>query len=506
MKKKNNHNLLNTRPSKTVTVNLGIDLKFKLALSLHQQQRLQEAKVLYESILTANPSHAETSHLLGMLISQMGNQERAIELISNAINLDPDNSNYYNNRGLIFQKLTLYKDALNDFEKSILLDSKLAQAHCNMGNTFQELQKFNDALACFNTAISLQPDYADAYFNRGNLHIILQNIKNAIEDFDQALRLFPGDADYMYNKSIALLLDGQYEMGWKLYESRWDRQATLHHRRQFSTPLWLGQHSIRFKSILIYAEQGLGDSIQFIRYIPMLVELGAVVFIEIQPPLFELFQSITGVSKWIKKGDQLPSFDFHCPLMSLPLAFKTKLENIPFSKNYLVTDKTKVSFWENKLGYKKRPRIGIAWSGSSIHKNDHNRSISLAAFSLMLCEDVDFYSLHKDYRAHDVEFLSKHPKIIDYSYELSDFSDTASLIELMDLIITVDTSIAHVSGALGKLTWVLLPHDCDFRWLLHREDSPWYESVKLFRQKSYRNWEQTLLDVGLKLKNFIADL
>ena len=483
---------------------LPVDTQFHLAVSFHQQGRFKDAAKLYDSVVLSNPLHDEAWHMYGLVANQLGNHKQAIEAITKAINLDSKKAKYFNNRGLIHQQLLQFTEALDDFQESLQLDPNLAQAHCNKGNILQELHRYDEAKDSISTAIHIDPQYADAYFNRGNLWVILKNIEKAIEDFDRALSLFPRDADYTYNKSMALLLNGQYRLGWELYESRWHRASSKHHKREFSAPLWLGNESIKDKKILLYAEQGLGDTIQFIRYVPMVVKLGAQVFVEIQSPLMHLFQCIEGVTTWSKKGDSLPYFDFQCPLMSLPLAFKTQLDNIPYSKNYLSCDPAKTTVWRNKLGTKKRPRIGIAWSGSSIHKNDQNRSILLSSFKSIFCDGADFYSLQIEYRTHDIDFINENPKIIDFSNELEDFSDTACLCNSMDLIITVDTSVAHLSAALGKSTWVLVPHNPDFRWFNDRQDSPWYPSIQIFRQNSFDSWSQTLSQINQELTKFIA--
>jgi len=483
---------------------VSMQTQFLLAVSFHSQGRWQDAAILYDSIIAAQPAHADASHMRGLLDAQLGDQAQAVMRISQAIALNATKSAYFNNRGLAFLAQQNYAEALDDFQQAITLEPGLAQAHCNLGNVLQELLRFEEALICFDRAIKLQPDYADAYFNKGNLWVIFKRLDKAIEDFDRALVFSPDDADYKYNKSIALLTNGQYESGWELHESRWDRLSTKHHRRQFSATLWLGRENIKNKKILLYAEQGLGDSIQFIRYVPMVIELGAQVFVEIQSPLIQLFKGMEDAITWIKKGEALPLVDFHCPLMSLPLAFKTRLDSIPSFPSYLSCDQTKREVWENKLGPKNKPRIGVAWSGSSTHKNDQNRSIPLSIFKSIISDGAVFYSLQNEYRTHDIEFIQDHPEIIDFSYDLQDFSDTACLCILMDLIITVDTSVAHLSGALGKPTWVLVSHHPDFRWFNDRQDSPWYPSMKLFRQNTFHDWNQTLSQVSLELNKFIA--
>ena len=492
--------MVKTKPASAVSLHT----QFQMAVSFHSQGRWQDAAVLYDSIIAAQPGHADTWQMRGMLHAQAGEHAQAVKLISQAISLDPTKSAYFNNRGLAFLAQQRLTEALADFQQAIALEPNLAQAHCNLGNVLQELHRHKEAVACFDRAIDLQPDYADAFFNKANLWVMLKRPDKAIEDFDRALGFSPNDADYKYNKSIALLTNGQYESGWEFHEARWDRASTKHLRRQFSATLWLGREDIKNKKILLYAEQGLGDTIQFIRYLPMVIELGAQVFVEIQSPLFHLFKGMEYSITWIKKGEALPIVDFHCPLMSLPLAFKTELNNIPSFPSYLSSDHAKKKVWENKLAPKNKPRIGIAWNGSSTHKNDQNRSISLAVFKSIISDDAVFYSLQNEYRTHDIKFILDHPEIIDSSDQLQDFSDTASLCDLMDLIITVDTSVAHLSGALGKSTWVLVPHNPDFRWFVDRQDSPWYPSIKLFRQNSFRNWNQTLAELSLELKKFIA--
>lgn len=489
-----------TKPA--VTANLH--MQFQLAVSFHRQQRWKEAAVLYESIIAAQPGHADALHMSGWLYAQAGDHVQAVKRITQAIAINANQSAYFNNRGLAYQAQQLFEKALDDFQQAIELQPNLAQAHCNLGNVLQELQRHQEALPFFDRAIELQPEYADAYFNRGNLWVETKNLDKAIEDFDRALCISPNDADFRYSKSIALLTAGQYELGWELHEARWQRISTKHLNRQFSTPLWLGNESIKNKRILLYAEQGLGDSIQFIRYVPMVIKLGATVFVEVQPQLIQLFQEIQDDIHWIKKGAKLPSVDFQCPLMSLPRAFKTNLFSIPSFPSYLSVNKTKKKYWENKLGLKNKPRIGLVWSGSLIHKNDQNRSISLATFKAIISDKADFYSLQNQYRNNDAKLIHENPKIIDYADELNNFSDTAALCALMDLIITVDTSVAHLSGALGKLTWLLLPFIPDFRWLNDRNDSPWYPSVRLFRQNSFNDWPETLAQLNLELKKFIA--
>ena len=276
----------------------------------------------------------------------------------------------------------------------------------------------------------------------------------------------------------------------------------------FSQPLWLGQaefggiEGLAGKTILVHSEQGLGDTIQFSRYLPLLAEHGARVVFELPAALFGALRGVTGVSDFVVKGQTLPAADFHCPLLSLPLAFKTTLESIPSPGPYLKADALKVKQWSERLGLKSRPRIGLVWSGNAQHKNDHNRSISLELLLSQLPDRFDWVSLQREVRDADRQALELHPSIRHFGTELADFTDTAALCELMDLVISVDTSVAHLSGALGRPTWVLLPNVPDWRWLLDRDDSPWYACIKLYRQREPSEWSPVIARVALALSQF----
>ena len=279
-----------------------------------------------------------------------------------------------------------------------------------------------------------------------------------------------------------------FENGWELYEWRWKRENFTSRKRNFSQPLWLGVESLANKTILLHAEQGLGDTIQFCRYIPLVKKLGARVLLEVPKPLMELLEDFEGVDELLEAGKKLPEFDYQCPLLSLPLSFKTELNAIPSPTPYLQSNAEKIMVWSQRLGAKSKHRIGLVWSGSTIHKNDSNRSLALADLINYLPQNFEYVSLQKEVRERDNEVLAN-SAIKNYSQQLIDFTDTAALCDLMDLVISVDTSVAHLAAALGKPTWILLPFISDWRWMLDREDSPWYESVKLYRQGEDREWE-----------------
>lgn len=301
-----------------------------------------------------------------------------------------------------------------------------------------------------------------------------------------------------YNRSLALLAAGDFENGWREYESR--RQCTLREVlqvvRDFPQPLWLGEESIAGKRLLLYGEQGLGDTLQFCRYAVLAAARGAIVLLEVPRSLCGVLANLAGVSQLIAAGDPLPPFNYQCPLMSLPLAFKTTLDTIPATP-YLRSDPERVDRWRVLLGVRSRPRVGIVWSGS-VNKTIFHRSIPLAEYITHLPRGYEYFSLQKDVRDGDRKMLrSRH--VISFDDALLNFADTAALCECMNLVLSIDTSLAHLSGALGRPTWVLLPFLADWRWLLGRDDSPWYPTMKLYRQTSRDRWSDVFARVAADL-------
>jgi hypothetical protein len=299
---------------------------------------------------------------------------------------------------------------------------------------------------------------------------------------------------------------GDFERGLAKYEWRWKNDLLELRGRDFAQPLWLGEGKIADKSILLHSEQGLGDTIQFCRYAPLVAARGARVLLEVPAPLHTLMTSLHGVGQIVSRGEALPDFDLQCPLLSLPLAFGTEIETIPSSVPYLQALPADVEKWRERLEHSPRPRIGLAWSGRSAHKNDHNRSISLIALLPLLNVGATFVSLQKDVRPGDAKVLGQRPDILDYGEALNDFSDAAALIANLDLVISVDTSVAHLAGALAKPVWALLPYVPDWRWLLDREDSPWYPTARLFRQDETRAWGNVIVSVHGALNDFASSI
>ena len=292
-----------------------------------------------------------------------------------------------------------------------------------------------------------------------------------------------------------MLSKGDFERGWQAYENRWNINDydILLGKRFFRVPLWLGKETIKGKTILLYGEQGLGDFIQFSRYAKLVADMGAKVILETPESLFELMKNLAGVSQLVMKGQELPPFDYQCPLLSLPLAMKTTLATIPTAGSYLRSNCEKVNRWQLRLGEKRKKRVGIAWSSTSGFKNDALRSLKLDDFVKALPpEEFEYICLQKELKEQDREFFQGYKNIQFYGQELNNLDDTAALIECIDLVVSTCTSIPHLSAALGKETWILLSYVPDWRWLLDREDSPWYPSVRLFRQQLIGDWNGVL--------------
>ncbi|MEI7668780.1 MAG: hypothetical protein WCJ33_01700 [Pseudomonadota bacterium] len=306
-------------------------------------------------------------------------------------------------------------------------------------------------------------------------------------------------AEEKFQLSLQKLVQGEHEEGWRLYEYRWQRKNA--EIRKFNKPVLLGKEDIRGITILLHFEMGLGDTIQFCRYAKIVADMGANVILEVQKPLMRILKNFDKRIRLIGAGEELPEFDYHTPLMSLPLACKTTLKTIPADIPYLFANVENQKIWRERLGAKTKPRIGLVWSGNPTHENDHNRSMNIKFFAPLLALDFEFHSLQKEIRADDEEFR-KATKIISHTDYLHDFLDTASLVNEMDLVISVDTSIAHLTGAMGKKLWLIIPFIPDFRWFLAREDSPYYPTARIFRQEKPMDWEGIIKRISNQLDTY----
>jgi hypothetical protein len=364
------------------------------------------------------------------------------------------------------------------------------------------LKRFEEALACCDRAAALQPNLPKAHYNRGNALRMLGRFEEAVASYQRECAARPDFAEAHYNEALCRLLIGDLRRGWDEHEWRWRTKELGQGRRDFPQPLWAGGEEIAGRTILIHAEQGFGDIIQFCRYVRLVADRGARVILEVPPALYELMGSLRGAAQVVCTGHPLPRFDLHCPLLSAPRAFGTDLASIPAAMPYLRAAEERKAHWSARLGPRTRPRIGIAWSGYQAHKNDHNRSIALDAFSSIFAgSEVSLVSVQREVRDADAATLRERSDVLHFGDELTSFADTAALISALDLVVSVDTGVAHLAGALAKPVWVLLPFIPDWRWLLDRDDSPWYPTVRLFRQDAMCAWDPVFARVRAALRD-----
>ena len=478
-----------------------VDAYYNRGNALRELKQLEAAVASYDTAVAIKLDHAAAYYNRGLTLEDLKRTDAAVASYDKAIATRPDFAEAYCNRGNALTDLKQLDAAVASYDKAIAIKPDFVDAYYNRGMALKELRQLDAAVASYDRAVAIKPDFAEAYCDRGNVLRDLKQLDAAVASYDKAIAQEFAEANW--NKSLTLLLAGDFKNGWVSHEWRWKCASFTTPRRNFRQPLWLGKESIAGKTILLHSEQGLGDTIQFCRYVKLVSDLGARVVLEVDKSLASLLEELAGVSELIVRGDALPFFDYHCPLLSLPLAFKTELSTIPCSAKYISTDALKMTHWKNKLDVKTKPRVGLAWSGSTWHKNDHNRSIFLSELMHRLPSGFQYVSLQKETRQIDKLTLESNPHIIRFGGELNDFTDTAALCELMDVVISVDTSVAHLAGALGTPTWILLPFIPDWRWLLDRDDSPWYTSVKLYRQPTIGDWNSVFAKVGSDLAGVV---
>jgi tetratricopeptide (TPR) repeat protein len=472
---------------------------------LQDLARLDDALASFEAAIALKPDYAEAHNNRGVVLQKLKRVVDAAASFETAISLKHDSAVAYNNRGNLAKDLRNLASAVADFDRAIALRPAYAAAHYNRGIALHELRRFDDALTSFDTAIALQPDYAEAYNNRGLLLQELKRPEDAIASFERTIALTPNCAEAYSNQSMCLLQTGQLERGWRLYEWRKKLEQPIGNR-SFAKPLWLGKDDISNRTLFAHWEQGLGDTIQFSRFGELLKARGTKVVMSVQEPLYRLFKQMSPGIQIIHEHDVPTAFDYHCPLMSLPLALGTTLDTIPARQAYLFADESLRNAWRSRLPPKTKPRIGIVWCGSTTHKNDRHRSIDLPALAPLFSANVHWISLQKELKEGDIALLARTDHVVSRSEELTDFSETAAIVDLLDLVISVDTSVAHLAGAMGKPVWILLPYNSDWRWFLDRGDSPWYPTARLFRQDSTRSWGGVIAHVRGALDEFVRSL
>jgi len=510
---------------------------------------LNRAERLCAGILEHQPDNFDALHLLGMLNFQRQRMVEALHFLSAALKANSASSDAMSNLGLALHATGRFDEAISSFRNALQLAPDHPEILYNLANACLELGRLADALSAYNAALAHAPGHVGALVNRGNTLLRLNEPMTAIASYDTALAAMPGHPQILTNRGHALrrlnrplealadfkaaliaapefaeanfeaamthLTLGDFDTGWKEYEWRWKTGAFARHRRPFRAPPWLGDEPVEGKTILLHAEQGFGDTIQFVRYAPLLVSRGARVICEVQPELQPLLSQFTDVTV-IASGATRPAFDLHAPLLSLPLAFRTQAGTIPDALPYLAAPAERVAYWRDRLP-PDHPRMGLVWSGSPTHKNDANRSIALARLAPLFenppmpglglqslgLQSLGFQSLslQTELRDADRDTLRGLTNLVHLGEGIRDFADTAAIISLLDVVVAVDTAVAHLAGALGKPVVILLPYAADFRWMRGRDDTPWYPTAKLMRQPAFGDWDSVIIRLRDELRD-----
>ena len=531
------------------------DPTFARAVALHRRGDIGAAEQLYRQILRARPQHAGALHLLGSIHLQRGELTEALATCDAALAITPGNASVHQTRGDALHDLKQYPEAIAAYDRCLALDPGsfiawsnrgsallhgcrfeeavssceralalqsadagraasrwLANPYLNRGAALHELGRFEAALESYDRAIAADPALAAAHANRGCTLDCLGRPQEALASCERAIALAPDYAAAHVNRAITLLRLGRFAEGWAEYEWRWRNtgSALCRDRRHGSVPAWLGREPLAGKTVLLHAEQGYGDTVQFCRYASLVRDRGARVILEAHSALKRVLGRLDGVSQVVTRDDPTPDVDFQCPLMSLPLAFATTLASIPSGQRYLTGEPDLVERWRRRLGERRGFRVGLVWSGG-FRPNEPEwwsangrRNIGLQSLAVLDHPRIEYISLQKGEPAPAAPREGWAARLVDHTGDLIDFADTAALIENLDLVVSVDTAAAHLAAALGKPTWILSRFDGCWRWLLNRPDSPWYPSVRLFRQQAPGTWDNVLRQVRDELFRFVA--
>ena len=501
----------------------------------------EEAIVNFQLVLRVEPENTDVLLKCGNAWRSLKLYEMALECYQSLLQIEPDHLDGLYYAGVMLYFLNQYEAAFKKFKRVVELNPKHVNAYNELGVLSQHFNQNTQALACYEQALQLVPDHVLALYNRGNVLRLLNRPAEAIQNYDDVLRVMPQQhevlnnkgnalralnrlaeahmcyqlavqakpdyADAYWNDALCLLLAGEFSHAWPLYEWRWASEFRFA-LRHFDQPQWLGQN-LQGKTILLHAEQGLGDTLQFCRYASLIKARGAIVLFEVQNALLGVLTGFKGVDVLLAQGEDLPHFDYHCPLLSLPGVLGTDLTSIPARVPYVFAQPQYQKKWRQRLARvakTNKPKIGLVWAGNIAHSNDHNRSIALTQLQPILNLDASFIALQKELRDGDADYLAQHAEVYWAGASLYDFRDTAALISKLDWVITVDTAVAHLAGAMGKPVWILLPFSPDWRWLLDIQYSPWYPSARLFRQNAIGDWSGAINELTAATQQWIGKL
>ncbi|WP_231714042.1 tetratricopeptide repeat protein [Desulfosarcina ovata] len=479
-----------------------------MGLITFQTHQLSVAARFVEQAIANGGETANYLNTLGVILKSAKRYEDAAACLKRAIDLCPQRPESYNHLGLVFLKTESLPQARSCFKKAIDLDDTFIEAHYNLGIVFKKSGCLNQAVACFEKAVELRPNHARAYNNAGGVHLIQGNVDEAMACFRKAIRYQPDFASARMNLAMVLLLTGKMGEGWTQYEWRLKVDgAQKVYPFHFSAMRWDGM-GFKDKTLLVHDEQGFGDTIQFVRYLPMVKALGGKVLFETRAPLIPLLKNAAGIDSIVERstaGRAEKDFDFYVPLLSLPFVFNTTSRSIPQKMPYLFADSARIERWRHRIqghGF----RVGISWAGSSTHHRDAERSLPPSVLKRLLSiKGIDFYGLQKQMQLDRDHLIIESAAVDCLDDDLMNFADTAAAIGYMDLVISVDTAVAHLAGAMGKRVWCMLPYSPDWRWGLKAFHSPWYPSMRLFRQPEPGDWASVLAHVCDEISMLLAD-
>jgi tetratricopeptide (TPR) repeat protein len=482
----------------------GSDAWSNRGLALAMLDRNSEALASFARSLALKPDDPDALNGRGRVLLRLHEPAQALADLDQALALKPDHVGALINRGNALAALGRLDEALAQYDALLATDPAHPALHFNRGVALGQLGRHADAIAAYDQALVGRPRHPATHLNRGAALQALNRHQEAIESFENVLALVPADPDAKHNAALSRLTLGDYRKGFAQYEARFARSGMPGHRRGLGKPLWLGEFPPQRKTILLHAEQGLGDTIQFARYAPLVARMGAKVVLEVPAELSGLLGQLAGVTV-VERGAPLPAFDLHCPLGSLPLALGTEAASIPAEIPYLAASDERIAHWRGRLAGLAQPRVAFVWAGAAAHPNDRNRSLPLAQLAPLLdLEPVSFISLQRELSSEDAATLAGMGRVTSLGPELRDFDDTAAVLALCDLAIAVDTSLAHLAAAMGRPTWILLPLRPDWRWMLDRDDSPWYPGARLYRQPAAGDWPSVVARVRADLAGMVG--
>ncbi|HUY90883.1 MAG TPA: FkbM family methyltransferase [Pirellulales bacterium] len=516
------------------------EARSELGRVLFEQRKLDEAEAAFQAALEINPALPEAHNNLGLARVALGKPAEAAPCYREAIRLRPDFAQAHNNLGIALRQSGKLDEAVAACREAVRISPHMAEAHNNLGTALDEQGRTDEAIACLEQALRIKPDFAKAFNNLGiaywhradyaqaaancrkaielspELAEAHNNLGNVLRDqgdyagalacYERSLKLSPDGVDAHWNRSLVWLLEGNFAQGWPEYDWRWKLKSFS--TRATNRPFWDGS-LLAGRTILLDAEQGLGDTLQFIRYAPLVQQRGGRVIAVCQKPLVQILSSCPGIDRLVAQGEPVPDFDVYAPLLSLPKIFGTTLETVPAEIPYLHADRYLVEQWGRELAPIKAFKVGIAWKGSPKNRMDQQRSIPLAAFEpLARVPGVQLISLQKGPGSEQLQETASRFAVIDLAQRLDEkagaFMDTAAVIEHLDLVVTCDSSLGHLAGALGAPTWIALALSPDWRWLLERDDSPWYPTVRLFRKTSIGDWNDVFRRMAAALEAAVA--